>query len=437
MISGVAGKDDQALAPSTVPGSAGKKGNRAQLFLVGELLNDNYEITGVLGEGGMGQVFEAKDHALDRRVAIKAGWPDRGRVWLRQEARVLAALRHASMVSVFHVGTHHDTDYVVMERIYGISLATHIARRKRASEEFSIREVLDVLIGVADGIATVHRAGLAHRDVKPANVMLAPGNRIVLMDFGLSMPESEQVPESSPAGTPDYMAPEAILLDARSGERFFIDLYALGVLAYEMLTLQTPFSGRTTVDVWTAHLSHDAPDPRDRRNDIPPQLAELCLSLMAKTPDGRPQSIETVVLALRAIRGADEPARTGSLSVLIVDDDPDITPLLRAIVRKTSSTAAVATAHDAETAIRHIHKQAPDLLLLDLRMPTMNGIELAMYLRGTHLADSTTIVAVSALAGDDDLTLLRQLGITQFIPKGPGLDEQLPPVIREVERRRT
>lgn len=413
-----------------------RRSARAPVFALGTCLSETYDLLGVLGEGGMGQVFDARDLVLDRRVAIKVGWPDRDPHSLRMEARALAALRHPSMVSIFHVGVHEGCEYVVMERIYGVSLAAHLQRRRRVHQAFTVREVLDVLIGVAEGIAVVHRAGLAHRDVKPANVMLAPGNRVVLMDFGLATPETSRAPHSSPSGTPDYMAPESIMNDTRSGERFLVDVYALGVMAYEMLTLLTPFAGKTTVDIWAAHLSQEAPDPRVRRNDIPPQLGDLCLSLMAKSPDDRPQSIETVVARLRAIRGADEPARATTFSVLIVDDDPDMTALLRALVRKTASGAAVATAHDAEQAIRHIHKQPPDLLLLDLRMPTMNGIELAMYLRGTHLADATTIVAVSARAGDDDVTLLAQLGITQFISKGPGLEERLPPVILEVERRR-
>ncbi len=408
---------------------------RVPLFRVGEILGETYEILGVLGQGGMGQVFEARDLVLDRRVAIKAGWPDREVHWLRLEARALAALRHPTMVTVFHRGTHRGIEYVVMERIYGVSLHTHIARRRASQHRFTIREVLDVLIGVADGIAAVHRVGLAHRDIKPGNVMLAPNNRVVLMDFGLALPEASGMP-SSPMGTPDYMAPEAIMNDSRSGERFAVDLYALGVMAYEMLTMRTPFGGKNTADVWTAHLSDDAPDPRELRDDIPPQLAELVLALLEKTPEKRPESIDSVGAALRALRGA-EPLQMGrGSSVLIVDDDPEMASLLRVIVRSSVPSAAVATAHDAEAAIKLVHQQPPDLLLLDLRMPTMNGVELAMYLRGTHLADATTIVAVSALAQEDDLALLGELGITRFVAKGPDLSPRLSAVLRELDRRR-
>jgi serine/threonine-protein kinase len=339
---------------------------------------------------------------------------------------------------VHHLATHRDTDYVVMERIYGVSLSTHITRRRATMDHFSVPEALDVLISVADVLSAVHRAGLAHRDVKPANVMLAPGNRVVVMDFGLSVAEAQPPSGNPPAGTPTYMAPEAILSDTRSGERFGVDLYALGVMAYELLTLRPPFAGKTTVDVWSAHLQQTVPELRQHREDIPPQLAELVHSLMAKLPDDRPESMESVVVRLRTLR-RNEPApsaRVAPLSVLVVDDDPDMTALLRMIIRRASPAATITTAHDADHAIKHVHKQPPDLLLLDLRMPSMNGIELAMYLRGTHLADATTIIAVSALAKDDDVALLRALGITQFIPKGPELDARLIAALRELDERR-
>jgi eukaryotic-like serine/threonine-protein kinase len=419
---------------TTTPAVPRSLRNRPPIFAIGERLNDNFEILSVLGQGGMGQVFEARDHALDRRVAIKAAWPERPRGMLLREARALAAVRHPSMVSVLHVGTHRDIDYFVMERVYGVSLATHMTRRRAANGRFTIDEVIDVLIGVAEGVATVHRAGLAHRDLKPANVMLAPGNRVVLMDFGLVRPEAEPAPESTPAGTPSYMAPEAIMLASRAGSRFSIDLYALGIIAYEMLTLRAPFSGATTAEVWSGHLSVDVPDPRELRPDVPSQLATLCMSLMAKRAEDRAESVESVLATLRALKGRGTRTGGDSLFIQIVDDDEDMTALLRGIVRASFPDAAIATAHDAEQAIKQILQQPPDVLLLDLRMPKTNGIELAMYVRGTHIADDTTIIAVSARAGDDDLALLHQLGITEFVPKGPELAARLTPVLRAAAR---
>ncbi|MGZ5967985.1 MAG: protein kinase domain-containing protein [Polyangiales bacterium] len=409
---------------------------RTPVFVPGDVLDGNYEILRVIGEGGMGQVFEAKDRALERRVAIKVGWPNRDPAALRMEARALSALRHPSMVTVHHLARHQSTEFVVMERVYGVSLSTHIARRRAANQPFTIGEVIHVASALADGLAIVHGAGLAHRDVKPANVMIAPKERVVLMDFGLSQAEADTAPASAPSGTPDYMAPEAIMNDSRIGGRHMVDLYALGVIAYEMLTLQTPFPGNSIVEVWSGHLAVEPKDVRELRADVPPQLAELVTRMMAKTPDERPESMESVAIALRSMRGSHPEVKTESTSILVVDDDPDFTQLLRTLLRKLAPSAAVVTAHDAEHAIAKMHERAPALLLLDLRMPGMNGLELAMYLRGTHLADTTTIVSVSALAGEDDVALLRLLGITDFVSKGPDLEQRLGQVLSDVDRRR-
>lgn len=424
--------DDQSTTVKERPG----KGTRpAALFSRGDVVGGDYEVLSTLGKGGMGEVVEAHDRALNRRVAIKGAWPGNERA-LRREAQTLAALRHPSMVAVHRIGTHGDVTFVVMERVYGVSLDRHLARRIAAGKAFAIPEVIDILIGVAEGLAVVHRAGLAHRDVKPANVMLAPGNRVVLMDFGLSLPEVDGQSSGGPTGTPSYMAPESILDDERIGARHLVDLYAFGVLAFEVLTLHPPFSGRTRLDLYGAHLSIDPPDPLLHREDTPPKFAELVSALLAKAPEDRPHGIENVLAQLRALRGnALTPDRAPSFSVLVVDDDAEFTALLRALVRRTSPSAVLTTAHDAETAIRLVHEQRPDLLLLDLRMPTMSGVELAMYLRGTHLADATTLVAMSTLAREDDLSLLRQLGIRTFIPKGPELEPRLLAVLREAERR--
>lgn len=420
---------------TTAPARTKPKDN-SPIFAIGELLSGTYEVLSCLGEGGMGQVFEANDRALMRRVAIKAGWPKLDPAALRMEAQALSALRHPSMVTVHHLAEHRGVQFVVMERIYGVSLATHLTRRRAAKQPFLFDEIHHVLGSIADALAVVHNAGLAHRDVKPANVMLAPKERVVVMDFGLSQPEAQKESNSGPSGTPDYMAPEAIMNDARVGERHLVDLYALGVMAYEMITLETPFPGKNIVEVWSGHLGVKPKDVRELRPDTPPQLAELVARMLAKAPEDRPESMETVAIALHTMRTRNGARNDDTVSILVVDDDPDFTRLLRALLRKISPSSAVATAHDGEAAIAKIHERQPDLLLLDLRMPGMNGIELAMYLRGTHLADTTKIVSVSALAREDDVALLRMLGITDFVTKGDRLEERLAEIVRDVQRKR-
>ena len=137
------------------------------IFSPGEIVAENYEIRCMLGEGGMAQVWEARDHVLDRRVALKAAWPDPRLPPLRNEARALAAFRHPSLVTVHALAHHRGIEMIVMERIYGISLADHIEQRLQGGVPFKVKEVLTPLIDVAEGLAVVHRAGIAHRDIKP------------------------------------------------------------------------------------------------------------------------------------------------------------------------------------------------------------------------------------------------------------------------------
>lgn len=416
------------------------------IFQIGELLSDNYEVRSVLGAGGMGQVFEAHDLALNRRVAIKAAWPDL-RDSVRKEAQALAAIRHPSMVTVYAIGHHEGVEYVVMERIYGVSLDTHLHRRRSRGEPLTMIEVVDLLIDIGEGLTAVHRAGIAHRDVKPSNIMLAPGNRLVLMDFGLFLPEFEVAGQTTVAGSPQYMSPEAISNEVQAGAGHLVDLYALGIVAYEMLTGDVPFNSEEIMVVWEKHLTVDVPDVRMQRPDTPPRLGELVRSLLLKDPTERPQNIETVVWQLRSIRThLDRPSTPrppmpsvntelmAGISVLIVDDDKELRRVLSFYVKKAIPDAEVRSVSDGDAAIEAVRQRAPHVMLLDLQMPKMNGIEVAMFLRGMGLAQTTRIISVSAGAQEHDIQLLQQLGITRFITKGAQLQEQVVEAVTALRR---
>ena len=222
----------------------------ADIFSPGEVLAETYVIRAVLGAGAMGQVFEAYDRALNRKVAIKAGWPGLEGAPIRKEAQAVAAVRHASMPIVHAVGVHRGVEYVVMERVYGLSLEAYLDKKRAVGEALSIDEVMGLLLAIADGLSAVHRAGIAHRDIKPGNVMLAPDNRVVLVDFGLFLPEFDVCSPETIDGSPQYMAPEVIRNRVEAGLGHLNDLYALGVLAFELLTGELPFSGSTPAEVW-------------------------------------------------------------------------------------------------------------------------------------------------------------------------------------------
>jgi serine/threonine protein kinase len=273
------------------------------IFAIGEVLSETYVVRELLGAGGMGEVYEAHDLALNRRVAIKAHRPSLGQMCpVQKEAQALAAVHDPAVVSVFTVGSHRGIDYVVMERIHGESLATHLDRRFQRCEQFSVDETLDLLERLAQALSTVHDAGIAHRDVKPANVMLAPGDRVVLMDFGIFIPECDVGEQKTTPGTAEYMAPEAIRGEVAPGTAYLVDFYAFGIIACEMLIGHVPFEGATTSATLLQHLDADVPDLVARRPDVPRALAGLIESLLAKDPIERPESMHAVAWQLRGIR---------------------------------------------------------------------------------------------------------------------------------------
>jgi len=409
-----------------------------RIFAAGELLDGVYEIMQLLGRGGMGQVFEAHDHLLNRRVAIKAAWPNPLTPPLRNEARALAAFQHPSLVSVHTLGEHRGIDYLVMERVYGVSLTQHAATRTSSGDRFSPAEVVQILLPAAEGLSVVHRAGLVHRDIKPDNIMLTPVHRVVLMDFGLVLPEFDVNGNQRVAGSPPYMAPEALLNTAATGSGHLVDIFGLGVVAYELLTGVRPYGGTTIREVIASH-DRGQPEPlAELRSDCPLALCQVVHEMLSPNPQVRVQSAEAAAWQLRAVRDerprSDNSALTRKKgpSVLIVDDDVDLAKILTFYVRQIVGPSEIRVAHDGEEALRAVQKKEPDVMLLDLHMPRMNGVELCMQLKGDGLAQSCSIISVSAGAQDHDVQLLHQLGIHHFVEKGSNLRERLRTVFVEV-----
>lgn len=407
-------------------------------FERGDVLSGNYEIRGLLGEGGMAWVFEAHDRALNRTVAIKverfrtSERPSR----LQLEAQALAAVRHPALVAVHGLGEHLGTEFLVQERILGATLAQALDERRAAERPFELTEAVEILGQLAECLAAVDAAGGAHRDVKPSNIMLAP-NRVVLMDFGVFRPETTRAEELI-AGTPEYMAPEAIENRVPRGGWFRVDLYALGIVGYEILAGAPPFVGEVE-DVLRQHLSADAPDLTEVRPEMPRRLARLLAEMIAKHPNDRPANAEAVAGELRAIRmQLALGVRERPMSVLIVDDSEDLLSLAEQCIQLVAPSTEVTKTRDARTALEVLRRRLPDLLLVDLDLPGMNGLELCASLRGNvPLSAGMTIVCVSGVAGDDELPILKQLGVRELIRKGRNLPRELGNLMRRYSRRPT
>lgn len=417
---------------------------RPSLLRPGDVLMENYEVRCLLGEGGMGQVFEGFDRRLGRSVAIKAAFPIDGAPPLEHEARALAAFRHPAVPTVHHLGRENGLDFLVMELVQGQTLDDCI--HAAASDGLPFDEGLALLQAICSALAAAHGAGLSHRDIKPANIMLAPRGRIVLMDFGLYAPDFRRPKVGPLCGSPAYMAPELIRGDLRAGGGQSLDLYALGCVAFEMFTKRPPFADGDVDMILRGHLSSSPPRLRTLRPDAPAVLDNLVDGLLAKDPSERPENAEVVLWQLQRARQAlsapperrspapppmSAPVRRPH-TIVIVEDDPVARQSLAALARAASPESRILTFRDGESALVRMRRDPPDVLILDRRLPGTDGIDIATALRRGARYPDLSIIAVSADFTADDRAHLAAIGNVEVIQKGAELAKRLPELLRRL-----
>jgi serine/threonine-protein kinase len=290
---------------------------RARRSLVGQLVDGKYMVRSVLGEGGMGAVFEAEHHAIGRIVAMKVLHPAQASKSVavkrfHQEARAAGGIGHPNICEVFDFGTLSDgSPYLVMECLKGETLASRIT----VDGGLPFLEVVDTVTQVLSGLAAAHERGILHRDIKPENVFLAERTGyppiVKLLDFGVSKvvggavmgewdDETDLTKTGMVMGTPYYMSPEQARGDRNLDGR--VDIYACGVLLYEALTGQRPFSAKNYNSLLVLILQGNATAPRSLRASIPSELEHVVLKAMAKNRDDRYQTAAEFAHALAPIR---------------------------------------------------------------------------------------------------------------------------------------
>jgi serine/threonine protein kinase len=280
--------------------------------LVDELklaLGDAYTIERELAGGGMSRVFVAKEHALGREVVIKVLPPDLAagvnRERFRREVQLAARLSHPYIVPLLHAGEHGELLWFTMPFIHGESLRT----RLQEHGALKLPEVLKLLHDVVEALAYAHSRGVIHRDIKPANI-LSDGRHALVTDFGVAKALNAALPMGGPGhttsgmaiGTPAYMAPEQLAADPEADHR--VDLYAVGLLAYELLSGVSPFAAPSPTATMTAQLTRVPQALHELHADIPPAFSALVQHLLAKSPEDRPPDAQSVLAELDRISGA-------------------------------------------------------------------------------------------------------------------------------------
>src|SRR5882757_213299 len=271
-----------------------------------------YEIQALIGAGGMGEVYRAKDARLDRIVAIKvlpaSFSADHDRMQrFAQEARAAAALNHPNILSIFDIGDEKGSPYVVSELLEGETL-----RERLRNGALSVRKAIDYALQVARGLSAAHEKGIVHRDLKPENLFITSDGRVKILDFGLAKlirPDNASEGADAPTlhavtepglimGTVGYMSPEQVRgqnADPRS------DIFAFGAILYEMIAGKRAFHGDTAADTMSAILKEETPELSETARNVPPGLERIVQHCLEKNPSQRFHSAGDLAFDLEAL----------------------------------------------------------------------------------------------------------------------------------------
>jgi eukaryotic-like serine/threonine-protein kinase len=290
---------------------------------VRDVFAGRYEVLGLVGAGGMGTVYRARDRELDEIVALKLlqrevvdqpGMLDR----FRQEVKLARRVTHRNVARTYDIGEHEGDKFLTMEFVEGESLSARISR----GGPIGRRDGLSIMEGLCAGLGAAHTAGVVHRDLKPDNVLIATDGRVVITDFGIARALSDGTAGLTVGlalGTPMYMAPEQVEgrrdLDARA------DIYALGAILYEMMTGEHPFEGESIWAIAAARLTRPPPDPRAKNPQVPGRAADIVMKCMARNRDDRYANVSDVLAGFAAMTMPEEgPKRASSPPAPALED---------------------------------------------------------------------------------------------------------------------
>jgi serine/threonine protein kinase len=274
--------------------------------LIGKQLGD-YRLTSVLATGGMARIYKGMDYKLQRQAAVKVLAQDEieGDKTLmkrfQREARAVAALEHDNINTIYQYCEQEGVYFLAMKLVKGKDLAQELKRLKKANQRMDIKRALGIMEQVASALDAAHAADVVHRDIKPSNILLDDDDKAVLTDFGLVLRPSVETTMGTAFGTPRYIAPEQAISSNKAVPQS--DLYSLGIILYEIVCGDTPFSGESPMEIALSHISDPPPAPRSLNKDIPVAVEREILKALEKEPEKRHHSASDFVQSVRRAYG--------------------------------------------------------------------------------------------------------------------------------------
>jgi eukaryotic-like serine/threonine-protein kinase len=386
----------------------------------GARIGEHYVVRQLLGEGGMGLVVLAHDELLMRDVALKFVQPflraqSQTTQALMTEARAMARVKHPNVVEIYAYGTHQGVPYFAMEYVAGRTAEDwFVARSAELNGLIPVDEVLGILDQCCRGVAAIHATGSVHGDLKPTNLLLAEKSyRVAVADFGIAMLlDAGELRQSG--GTPDYMPPEAFdtLDDPSLIQRR--DVFSVAVMAYEFLVGRRPFPELKMAAFLLGQRPAPTP-PSQLRPDLPQEFDRVILAALNPDLHERTPTIGQFWRELEAARRR-MAERRAAARIVIVDDDPIFAAYAQQALQLAFPFASITHCVDGKQALQRLADEPADLVLVDLQLPDMNGVELTAEIRARH-PNKLRILIVTAHGSAADWKLLSSLGADGFMVK--------------------